>query len=205
MASAIDWQLRHGSARVLMVGEGLRRPVVLAAGEAGPTDLAKFEAGVDHTSYSFLGELRARGYDLILVGYDARAVTLADQADAVQEALLRARAFREGNASLAVGGIGRGALAARYALAKAEQEIISHETSTYFSYNGSAPSSEEGAELKAFGGWPQLPRLLKMVSGDFTSALGDEDFDEAKAGAANPGGPLITKELGSWLLDGLNG
>ncbi|MER5757658.1 hypothetical protein [Streptomyces sp. NPDC002082] len=201
MASAIDWQLRHGSARVFQAGGELARPVVLAAGEVGPTDLDAFAASVDHTSYSFLAELKARGRDLVLVGYGEKTATLAEQANVVQEAISRTISQKAGNSGLVVGGVGRGALAARYALAKAEQQAMENETALYFSYNGTAPSSAEGEELQGLGGWPQRPRLVKLVSADFTSALDDEDFHDTKAGAANAGGPLFTKELGSWLLD----
>ncbi|MFD8638446.1 hypothetical protein [Streptomyces sp. NPDC059533] len=79
-----------------------------------------------------------------------------------------------------MGGVGRGALAARYVLAKAEQDSIDHDTTVYVSYNGTAPSSGEGAELKRLGGWPVRPLKLKLVSADFASELSDEDFDEPR-------------------------
>ncbi|MFI8875615.1 hypothetical protein [Streptomyces sp. NPDC055243] len=199
MASSTEWQLENGSAREFLAGEELRRPFIVVADEV-PTDLAAFEAAVDHASYSFLAEVHARGYDLILVGFDAKAVKLSDQAKTIVNAVYRARADRHGQESLIVGGVGRGALAARYALARQERDSVDHETSVFFSYNGTAASPEEDEELKRLGDRAQRPMNLKAVSGDFASAPDDEHFDDTRAGDANTGGPLITKELGSWLL-----
>ncbi|MFF4324608.1 hypothetical protein [Streptomyces sp. NPDC001568] len=123
------------------------------------------------------------------------------QASVLKEAIRRTIAERLGNTELVVGGIGRGALAAGHALLQAERSSEEHATAIFFSYNGTAPAGEEGKELEALGGWPVRPLNLKLVSADFTSTLDDEGFAETKNGAANPGGPLITKELGSWLLD----
>ncbi|MDX3535496.1 hypothetical protein PV721_14205 [Streptomyces sp. MB09-01] len=204
MASAQEWQLSSGAARVFPAnGENLAKPVIMAGGEVGPTDFPTFEAGIDHRSYSFLAELHARGHDLILVGYESGS-RLADQAKAVEEAVRRASAERYGDDALTVGGVGRGALAARYALARQETNAVDHQTGTYFSYNGTSPSHEEDTALQSLGNWPRRPRTLKLVSRDFADGLSDADFDEATAGAADQGGPLITKELGTWLLDRLS-
>ncbi|MFI8083979.1 hypothetical protein ACIF6L_24635 [Kitasatospora sp. NPDC086009] len=220
MASAQEWTLKNGTARVFPAnGSTLVKPLILAAQGKGPadlttpeahaeatkpTDLAAFEAGVDDPSYSFLGELRARGYDLILVGYNKGVTRLADQSQAVIGAIHQAAYEWDGDGLLTVGGIGRGALAARHALTKMEVERQDHRTQTYFSYNGSAPFEEESTDLRRLGGWPLRPIKFKLVSGDFTSRLNDDDFDESTLGAANTGKSLITKELGSWLLNKLN-
>ncbi|MFG2525924.1 hypothetical protein [Streptomyces sp. NPDC048527] len=42
-----------------------------------------------------------------------------------------------------------------------------------------------------------------MSDDEYGGGLRDEAFDYVKAGARNPGGPLITKELDSWLIDAL--
>jgi hypothetical protein len=210
MASVQEWKLGTGTARVYPAGDsGIRRPVILAApAGASATDLAAFEAGVDHSSYSLLAALRAQNLDLILLGFNDGDARLGYLADAVKECVHAALGNRNGDAPLVVGGIGRGALAARYALAKMEAERDFHATATYFSYNGTAPTPEEAHSVQEVGDWPMQARLLGMVSGDFTSELviaplEESPFDDAMAGARNPGGPLITKELGSWLLDRL--
>ncbi|MFJ7249806.1 hypothetical protein ACIQWA_34935 [Kitasatospora sp. NPDC098652] len=103
---------------------------------------------------------------------------------------------------LVAGGIGRGALTARYALAKMERERLDHQTRVYFSYNGTAPIPErESPGLEQLGNWPLRPRLLKLVSGDFKNTLSDDDFDDHFSSSPNTGTSLITKELGSWLID----
>ncbi|NGN68512.1 hypothetical protein G5C51_32020 [Streptomyces sp. A7024] len=183
------------------------RPVILAgAGGTGATDLAAFEAGVDHTSYSLLAALRAQGLDVILVGYNDGNAQLRDLAQAVTDCVQRAQAERSGNAPLVAGGIGRGALAARYALVKLERMRMYHDTATFFSYNETAPTEQEANELNQMGDWPGIPRKLGIVSGDFTSELDlthEGPFDFTKTGARNPGGPLVTEELGSWLVEEL--
>ena len=48
------------------------------------------------------------------------------------------------------------------------------------------------------------PRKLKAVSGEFKDELNDDDFDDNKVGAPKSGGALITRELGSWIIDNLS-
>ncbi|SCK40521.1 hypothetical protein B046DRAFT_03774 [Streptomyces sp. LamerLS-316] len=204
MASTPEWKLSTGTARVFPAKDGsLADPVILAAdGQTGATDFAAFEAGVGHSSYWVLGELRKRSRDLILVGYNDAAAPLAERAKAVEEAISRTISEQSAFSPLVVGGIGEGALVARYALAHMEFQHVDHQTGTYFSYNGTAPTQEqEIAQLRGMGDWPARPRTLNLVSGEFKSNLDAEEFDESKTGAANPGGSAITKELGSWLLE----
>ncbi|MCX4985550.1 hypothetical protein [Streptomyces sp. NBC_00572] len=80
---------------------------------------------------------------------------------------------------------------------------MQHQTDTYFSCNGTAPSQEESEALERLGQWPQRPRLLKLVNGNFASKLTADDFHENTTGAVDPGGRLISSEHGSWLLDHL--
>lgn len=206
MPSAQDWKLSTGTARAIPASDnGIIKPLILASGSgAGATDLDAFQARFYPRSYSFGDAVRARGYDLILVGYDDGDAVLADLATAVRETILQAQSKQSGSATLAVGGVGRGALAARYALASMEREMTDAQTRNYFSYNGTAPSPEESTELDRLGGWPPRPRKLKLVTNDFTSELNDDDFDDNTTGDADPGGRLVTSAHGSWLLDHLD-
>lgn len=207
MSSTQDWKLGTGIARVFPASDqGITRPLVLAApGGEGATDLDAFQARVFPRSYSF-GDaaVGGRDYDLVLVGYNDGNAALADQAKAVQGAVFQAIAQQIGGIPLSVGGVGRGALAARYALASMEQQRVRHQTANYFSYNGTAPSAEEGAALERLGGWPVIPVKLKLVTSDFASELNDDDFNYNTVGDPDPGGRLITSPHGSWLLDRLD-
>jgi hypothetical protein len=209
MATAQEWKLRNGTARAFPANDqDIVKPVIMAGkARVGTTDLDAFEAGVDHASYSFLAELHARGYDLILVGHNKGDAPLGDLAKTVQEAIHQAISRQYGDAPLTVGGIGTGALTARYTLAQMEREAIDHRTATCFSYDETAPSQEENKELDRLGQWPMRPRKLGLVSGGTSHLILDPieegPFDDAMTGAPNPGGPLITNELGSWLLERL--
>ncbi|MFD0150196.1 hypothetical protein ACWGQ4_02720 [Streptomyces sp. NPDC055721] len=195
------WTLRNGTAWVFTAGHELVRPVILA-GDAG-TELAALAASADDGTYSLLGELRARRLDLILLGLSADA-ELSGHGSAVEETVFRAINEKAGSDRLTVGGTGRGALAARYALASMEYKRINHEVGVFFSHNGAAPGLEEGAELKRVGDRPQIPLFLRMVDSGVTDDLNDDIADETKTGEAGPAGPLLTKEYGSWLLDRLS-
>ncbi|GHI85004.1 hypothetical protein ACWGF3_00680 [Streptomyces xanthophaeus] len=205
MASAQEWKLDGGTARLLPAnGEGIVKPLILASkAGAGVTDLDALQARLYPAAYSFGDAVRASGYDLVLVGFDDGAAPLADLADTVAEVLRRTAAEQTGEAPLAAGGIGRGALAVRYALAKMESQAEDHRTATYVSFNGTAPSPEERPALGALGSWPRKLKMVKVVSGDFTSELSDGDFDDNTTGAADPGGLLISDAHGSWLLEHL--
>jgi hypothetical protein len=201
-----QWQLRNGQAWVFRSrsNPGLVRPLILAADvQNGPTDMAALVAKLDNDSYSFLSALRSVGRDLVVLGYSKGNTGLAETAETVIECVRMTAEVRLGDARLTVGGVGRGALATRYGLAKMEWERLDHQTGIYFSYNGSAPSTDEAAKLQSVGGWPQVPRLLQALSAEFSELL-DDYFDANKVGAANQGSALITQELGSWIIDSLN-
>ncbi|MGW1775079.1 hypothetical protein [Streptomyces sp. NPDC002104] len=212
MASDQEWKLDAGTARILPAGgEGLVRPLLLAS-KAGPgeTDLDALQARLCSGTDAFADAVRARGHDLILIGFNDGSAPLADLADTVADALRRAAAERTGDAPLAVGGIGRGALAVRYALAAMEYRQEDHRAGSYFSFNGSAPSTQENAELAARGGGPRLPKRLKLAVGDLADAADaaggpdEEDFDDSSTAPADPGGLLIPTAQASWLLDHLS-
>jgi len=206
MASAREpsqrWQFDNGQAWVFASDRGLVRPVVLAAdAQGGSTDMAALVAGVNHESYSFVSALHSAGRDLVLAGYNDGNAGMVNNARAVTECVMRTIAERLGDAPLTVGGLGRGAVISRYSLAWMEWERRDHQTGIYVSYNGSAPSTDEDKQLDSVGGWPQIPRKSKAVSGEFKDELNDDYFDDIKVGAPNSGGALITRELGSWIID----
>lgn len=197
-----QWQLPYGQAWVFTASDQLVSPLVLAAdGQDGPTDMDVLVAGLDSESYSFLSALPA-DRDLVVVGYSDGNAELATNARAVTECVMRTNAERAGYTPLAVGGLGRGAVITRYSLAKLEMQRMDHQTGTYFSYNGTVPTTDEATELQRLGNWPQRPLKLKAVNGEFKDEFNDDDFDDTKVGAPN-GGALITRELGSWLIDNL--
>ncbi|MER6100094.1 hypothetical protein ABT154_30420 [Streptomyces sp. NPDC001728] len=194
------WQLRNGTAWVFAAGERLSGPVVLA-GDAG-TDLEALTESLEDGPCAFLSELRARGRDLVLVGLPADAGISGD-GGTVQEAVQRVIGETSGDTPLTVGGTGRGALAARYALASMEYMRLDHRTGTHFSHNGAVPDLDEEAELMRLGGRPRTPVFLRMLDGGAADGLGEDEADLTMAGEAAPAGSLFSKEYGSWLLDNL--
>ncbi|MFF3210160.1 hypothetical protein ACFYYB_05820 [Streptomyces sp. NPDC002886] len=90
--------------------------------------------------------VRVRGHDLILIGCDAGAAPLADLvdlADTVVDALRRTpsggrRPSRPAAPRPAVGAIGGGAPAVRYALAAREYRREGHRARSHFFFNGTA-------------------------------------------------------------------
>lgn len=197
------WPLPSGQAWVFTAGESLLMPVILVAdAQAGQPDMAALVAGLDDAAYSFLLALRSARRDLIVVGY-ADEGQIRSSAKTVTDCVMRAIAEKVSDSPLAVGGLGRGALAARYGLAMLERQRLDHQTATYFSYDGVAPSTDEATELARMGGWPYRPMKLKAVSGGFTDQLNDDDFDDTNVGGPGSGGASITKELGSWIIDRL--
>ncbi|MFB6520092.1 hypothetical protein [Streptomyces sp. NPDC056401] len=206
-----EWKLDGGTAWIRPSSDqGIVKPLVLAS-KAGPgeTDLAALQARLHSTTDSFGEALRARGHDLILVGFNDGAAPLADLANTVVEALRRTAAEQTGDAPLAVGGIARGALAVRYALAEMEYRQENHRAGTYFSFNGTAPSPEENTGLSVRGSWPQIPKRLKLTIGDAPAApdapagLSDADFDDTTKAPTDPNGLLIPGAQVTWLLNHL--
>ncbi|MDE3721569.1 hypothetical protein PWG71_09225 [Nocardiopsis sp. N85] len=130
------WRLPGGIAWIHLAKghRGLTRPVLLSDGfETGPSDLEELWQGLERGDHPFITELRRRGHDLVLVGYDERSASLLDNARTVREAVLRTIAQRSGSEPLVVGGLSMGGLITRYALAKLEHEGIDHQTATYLS------------------------------------------------------------------------
>ncbi|WP_329623073.1 hypothetical protein OG357_23770 [Streptomyces sp. NBC_01255] len=202
-APTTEWKLPVGKARVFLAPghKGIQKPVILV-GDSG-TDLDALTASVDDGSYALLAELHASGRDLILVGLTADD-TLDRHSGTVTEVVLRTIAERLGSTPLTVGGTGRGALAARYTLAKLETQRMDHQTAAYFSHDGTAPAEgDEADRLDRYGNWPVRPLKLGLIGGGAASEIDVEAFDESKTDGSDPGSALLSKELGSWLLEHL--
>lgn len=115
---------------------GITKPVILADGfHGGGTSLDEMWDGLERGAYPFITELRRRGHDLIILGFDDCTASILDNARVAQECIMRAIAERMGDAPLTVGGFSMGGLITRYALAKLEVERMDHQTALYISYD----------------------------------------------------------------------
>lgn len=133
-----EWTLPEGRAWVYLAdpGQGLTKPVILADGfNTGPSDLDFLWEGFERGEYALISELRARGRDVVILGFDERSASILDNAKAARSAIQEAIARRTGSHPLAVGGFSMGGLVTRYALAKMEHESVDHQTELYFSYD----------------------------------------------------------------------
>ncbi|TGN77765.1 hypothetical protein E5083_11120 [Streptomyces bauhiniae] len=153
------WTLRGGFAHVYHGerNQGIVRPVIMADGfNLGKSDLTWLYAGLDR-DFPFLTELRRRGRDVILVGFDERSASVLDNARTVTEAVLRTIAQRLGDTRLMVGGFSMGGLVSRYALAKMEHDRMDHQTGVYFSYDTPHRGAYIPIGLQAFAHFIPVP------------------------------------------------
>ncbi|MEU8702665.1 hypothetical protein AB0C61_34410 [Streptomyces sp. NPDC048680] len=142
-----EWTLPNGFAWVFP-GEGnnggLVRPVIMADGfNLGRSELDTLYQGLEGGDFAFVSELRRRGRDVILLGFDERSASILDNAEAATAAILRAVAEQTGDAPLVVGGFSMGGIVTRYALARLEVQHVDHRTALYFSYD----SPHRGASI----------------------------------------------------------
>ncbi|GFH65024.1 MULTISPECIES: hypothetical protein [Streptomyces] len=151
-------------------GEGnssLVRPVLLADGfDSGHSSLDGLYDGLQNGAYPFLGELRRRGRDVIILGWGDRSASVLQNARFASEAILRAIAGRLGDEPLVVGGFGMGGLVTRYALARLEHQRIDHRTGTYFSWDTPHRGAWVPVGLQAFA------HYLKQIN-PYNRALSD--------------------------------
>ncbi|NDZ79055.1 alpha/beta hydrolase [Streptomyces sp. SID10853] len=147
------WEL-HGGTAWVYYGDGsqaLTRPFILADGfNSGPSERDPLWEHFDNGAYPFLTELRRRGNDVVLLGFDERSASILDNARAATAAILRAIAERQGDSPLTVGGVSMGGLVTRYALAKLEAQHVDHQTSLYFSYDSPHRGAWIPVGLQAF-------------------------------------------------------
>ncbi|MEV6748761.1 MULTISPECIES: hypothetical protein [unclassified Streptomyces] len=147
------WDLPGGTAWVYY-GEGntgLVRPVIFADGfSTGPSELEFSWQIMEFGDYALISELRRRGHDVVLLGFDERSASILDNSRTAQAAIMRAIAEREGDTPLAVGGFSMGGLVTRHALAKMEQKGMEHRTAVYFSYDSPHRGAWIPIALQAF-------------------------------------------------------
>ncbi|GAB2929289.1 esterase/lipase family protein [Streptomyces heilongjiangensis] len=154
------WELPNGFAHVFR-GEGnpvITRPVLMADGfNLGKSDLKWLYTGLDGGAYPLLSELRRRGRDVILLGFDERSASILHNADTVIAAILRTSAEQLGGTPLTVGGFSMGGLVTRYALAKLETQRMDHRTALYFSYDTPHRGAVVPVGLQAFSHFIPVP------------------------------------------------
>ncbi|WP_030269927.1 esterase/lipase family protein [Streptomyces sp. NRRL B-24484] len=154
-----EWQLPHGFAHVFY-GEGhqgITRPVIIADGfNLGRSDLTWLYAGLDR-DYPFLTELRRRGRDVVLLGFDERSASIMVNAEAATACIMRTNAEQLGSAGLTVGGFSMGGIITRYALARLEMQRMDHRTRLYFSYDSPHRGGVVPIGLQAFSHFIPVP------------------------------------------------
>ncbi|MEV5260609.1 hypothetical protein AB0L02_21460 [Streptomyces anulatus] len=156
-----EWPLPNGFAWVFP-GEGNRggivRPVIMADGfSLGRSKLDVLYHGLENGSFPFISELRRRGRDVILVGFEERSASILENAETVVAAILRTSAEQLGDARLAVGGFSMGGIVTRYALAKLETQRMDHRTALYFSYDSPHRGASIPVGVQAFSHFIPFP------------------------------------------------
>ncbi|GHD03393.1 hypothetical protein GCM10010313_18230 [Streptomyces violarus] len=155
-----EWPLPNGFAWVFP-GEGnhggLVRPVIMADGfSLGRSKLDRLYHGLE-SDYPFISELRRRGRDVILLGFDERSASILDNAQTAEAAIMRAIAEQRGDARLVVGGFSMGGIVTRYALADLERKRIDHRTGLYFSYDSPHHGASIPVGVQAFSHFIPFP------------------------------------------------
>ncbi|MFJ4710391.1 esterase/lipase family protein [Streptomyces anulatus] len=159
-----EWPLPNGFAWVFP-GEGNRggivRPVIMADGfNLGRSKLDVLYHGLENGSFPFISELRRRGRDVILVGFEERSASILENAETVVAAILRTSAEQLGDARLAVGGFSMGGIVTRYALAKLETQRMDHRTALYFSYDSPHRGASIPVGVQAFSHFIPFPNAF---------------------------------------------
>jgi hypothetical protein len=113
------------------------KPVIISDGfNSGKSDLNELWHGMERGEFPFITELRNRGSDLIILGYNERSASILENAEVATACILKAAGEPSREAELAVGGFSMGGLVTRYALAKMEHENQNdHHAALYFSYD----------------------------------------------------------------------
>ncbi|MDX3503950.1 hypothetical protein PV689_18715 [Streptomyces sp. ATCC51928] len=159
-----EWPLPNGFAWVFP-GEGNRggivRPVIMADGfNLGRSKLDVLYHGLEAGAFPFISELRRRGRDVILVGFEERSASILENAETVTAAILRTSAEQLGDARLTVGGFSMGGIVTRYALAKLETQRMDHRTALYFSYDSPHRGAAIPVGVQAFSHFIPFPNAF---------------------------------------------
>ncbi|WP_329299788.1 hypothetical protein OG410_16095 [Streptomyces sp. NBC_00659] len=167
-----EWTVPKGFTWVFR-GDGnseITRPVIIADGfNPGESDLKKLYQFLEGEEYGFIGELRRRGMDVILLGFKNRTASVLDNAEAVQATVRETIAHRVGDHRLVVGGFSMGGLITRYALARMESHAEDHQTGVYFSYDTPHRGASIPIGVQAFS--YLLPRGLDLKPHPFTQQM----------------------------------
>ncbi|WP_394822483.1 esterase/lipase family protein [Pendulispora albinea] len=159
---------KGGIARVYLANSkmGLVRPVILADGfNWGPSNLDELWQWLNEKQFAFADELRRRGHDLILLGYDDRAASILHNATIAHRCIRRATEERLGSAPLAVGGFSMGGMVTRYALARMENEGIDHQTAVYMSFDSPHRGAWIPISLQALAHFVTIaPTMSKQIN-----------------------------------------
>ena len=137
------WQLTAGSQfgnvtghAWVYYGQGhssLVNPLIISEGFPGGYTLDQLWAVLNEQS--FISNVLATGYDVIILGYTNGTIALENNAGVAIAAIGQAIASRTGSSPLTVGGASMGGLITRYALTYMENQGIPHETALYFSFD----------------------------------------------------------------------
>jgi hypothetical protein len=111
----------------------LTNPLILAEGFPGGYQLPTLWSIFDEQGLAT--NLLAKGYDLVLVGFDDGTNYLEANAGVVIAAIQQAISQTSSSTNLVVGGASMGGLIARYALAYMEKNNLPHQTTHYVSYD----------------------------------------------------------------------
>ncbi len=148
-----EWPLPGGFARVFYGEEnrGLTRPVIMADGfSLGRSNLDWLYAHLEGGRFPLISEMRRRGRDVVLLGFDERSAAIQDNAQTAMAAILRANAEQMGSTRLMVGGFSMGGIVTRYALAKLEMQRMNHQVGAYFSWDSPHRGAVIPIGLQAF-------------------------------------------------------
>ncbi|MEU5771627.1 hypothetical protein ABZ782_37590 [Streptomyces asoensis] len=156
-----EWPLPNGFAWVFPGegnGGGIRRPVIMADGfNLGRSELDKLYQGLEGGEFPLVSELRRRGRDVILLGFDERSASILTNAETATAALMRASAEQLGDARLVVGGFSMGGIVTRYALARLEMQRMDHRTGLYFSWDSPHRGASIPVGVQAFAYFIPFP------------------------------------------------
>ncbi|WP_282689200.1 MULTISPECIES: hypothetical protein [unclassified Streptomyces] len=203
-----EWPLPNGFAWIFR-GEGnssLTRPMIMADGfNLGRSKLDVLYDGLENNGYPFISELRRRGRDVILLGFEERSASILDNANAAEAAIMRATAEQQGDAPLVVGGFSMGGIVTRYALARLEEQLGHHRTALYFSYDSPHRGASIPVGVQAFSHFIPFPNdfARQMDSPAARQMLWQHyDKDTGKIGIAPERTELLAalERLGGWPM-----